>query len=241
VTDLRFVEAGAVADLAAFLERLLHYDKAAVVRLLADQRTAAVYGHPPFDVYALRAARLDPAATESRDVTLSAGQLLDALTATDTGIDTDTAARTRRLQVTLPKPVTGASWAGLLPPRHGWERLGELPAAEVAAHAGAAVTEFRSRTTTAGTSAAAPNRAALDRLAAEIWDRQLDPNRFPGLPLRAAHAARALGFLGSARGAQPTDPVTVAAHQRWLRLDARYGTVVVRRASTDAPVRLLVG
>ena len=53
-------DAGEAADLAAFLGRLIHYDRAAAVRLQARRRTAlAVFGRPPsFEVLAIRTARL---------------------------------------------------------------------------------------------------------------------------------------------------------------------------------------
>ena len=63
-------------------------------------------------------------------------------------------------------------------------------------------------------------RAVVDALAAEIWDRPIAY----GLPIRAAHAARAMAFLGQAQSAT----VTVRSCGRWLRLDAPYGTVVLR-------------
>ena len=67
------------------------------------------------------------------------------------------------------------------------------------------------------------DRAALDTLAEEIWTREL-PH---GLRWRAAHAAAAMGFLGP-NPETSTDPARVAAHNRWLRLDTPYGTVLER-------------
>ncbi|MFE0132963.1 hypothetical protein ACFWY6_15545, partial [Streptomyces sp. NPDC059037] len=45
--QLHFADAGEAADLAAFLARLIHYDKAAAVRLQAAGETLAVFGRPP--------------------------------------------------------------------------------------------------------------------------------------------------------------------------------------------------
>ncbi|KAA6221843.1 hypothetical protein CP973_07595 [Streptomyces albofaciens JCM 4342] len=63
MTALRLADAGEAADLAAFLARLIHYDRAAAVRLQAGDGVLAVFGRPPsFEVLAIRTARLAPAA-----------------------------------------------------------------------------------------------------------------------------------------------------------------------------------
>jgi hypothetical protein len=201
--SLRLAGSAEAADLGAYLERLLRFDKAAAVRVVAFGDTVGVYGRPPFDVLTLRTWRL--AAEADQDVTVSAGQLLDGVAADGS--------------VTVPAALSGAtSWTGFLPPRKGWLPLGVLPAAEVEMAALAGIAEFKER------AEAVPDpqrtRAAVDALAAEIWDRPLTH----GLPVRAAHAARAMAFLGQAQSAQ----AAVSAAGRWLRLDAPYGTVVVR-------------
>ncbi|MGW2545372.1 hypothetical protein ACWC5I_31970, partial [Kitasatospora sp. NPDC001574] len=123
--------------------------------------------------------------------------------------------------VTLPGPVTGPAWAGLLPPRTGWRPVGEPPAARVYPELMAAVREFRER------SEAVPDhhrtRAVLDALADEIWSRPV--TALPELPLRAAHAAYVIGFLA------PTSPLTVHRAGGWLRLSAPAGSVAVRTAA----------
>lgn len=107
MTALRLADAGEAADLAAFLARLIHYDRAAAVRLQAGDGVLAVFGRPPsFEVLAIRTARLAPAAAlpgAGLDLTVSAGDLLE-------GIDEPTDS------LTLPAPVTGPPWAGVLPP-----------------------------------------------------------------------------------------------------------------------------
>lgn len=56
---VRFADVGEAADLAAFLARLIHYDKAAAVRLQAGGGALAVFGRPAsFEVLAIRTARL---------------------------------------------------------------------------------------------------------------------------------------------------------------------------------------
>jgi hypothetical protein len=233
------------ADLAAFLTRLLRFDRAAAVRLqvveAAGPGVLAVYGRLPLGstgVLALRTARLaehgadrtadhtsghvtdhtadheaDEAAAAAQppverggiDATVSAGQLLD-------GLDEE------RGTVAVPAPVTGPAWAGLLPPRGGWQLLGTATTDQVIPQLLASVAEFKER------SAQVPEhhrtREVLDRVADEIWARPVAA--LPELPMRALHAAYRIGFLHP--GAQLT------AHRAggWLRLTAPHGTVALR-------------
>ncbi|MBP8533523.1 hypothetical protein [Streptomyces sp. MK37H] len=254
--ELHFADAGEAADLAAFLARLIHYDRAAAVRLQAGGGVLAVFGRPPsFEVLAIRTARLEAivsteaapdtphmsAGAGALDTTVSAGEFADAL-------DTARAARTadgpegrdrggRGLVVTVPQAVTGPPWAGVLPPRGGWRRVNGLPGVnEVRGAVAAAVAEFRAR------DAALPEerrtRAERDRIGHEIWSRTLGDT---GLPLRAVHAAQSLGFLHPVRAAAPAatahgsgvataapEPLALLAAGGWLRLRTPYGSIAVR-------------
>ncbi|MEV0845736.1 hypothetical protein AB0J21_07590 [Streptomyces sp. NPDC049954] len=231
-TTLRCADPGEAADLAAFLGRLLHYDKAAAVRLRGSGATLAVFGRPPsFEVLAIRTVRLEErapgGAADEIDVTVSAGDLLEA-------VDEATAS------LTVPAAVTGPPWAGLLPPRGGWRRepVPLLPQA-VRAAVSAAVTEFRTRM-----ERLAPpgrTRGELDRIGREVWSRTVGDT---SLPVRAAHAAHSLGFLrphrpqtGGAVSRAAASPQTGADEQLalyssgpWLRLHTPYGSIAVRRS-----------
>lgn len=71
VTALHLTDEGEAADLAAFLARLIHYDRAAAVRLQASGTALAVFGRPPsFEVLAIRTARLAKPYENGLDVTL---------------------------------------------------------------------------------------------------------------------------------------------------------------------------
>ncbi|MGW9207906.1 hypothetical protein ACWGR4_13040 [Embleya sp. NPDC055664] len=209
MTVLRLADPAAAADLGGYLSRLLRYDRGAVVRIRAEGMVLGTFGHPPFGaassgVITLRASELAEPATV--DATVSAGQLLDAIA--------DDAS------VSLPPSVTGPGWAGLLPPRTGWEHVADLSVPDLAREVAAGVAEFRARTEPG------MPRAEFERVAAGIWTRPMAGR----LPLRAAHAAQSFGFLG------PPDADARAAVLRtgaWLRLEARYGSVSVRRE--DAP------
>lgn len=208
MTRLLLAGEGEAAGLAAFLGRLIRWDKAAVVRLRSAEGVLAVFGQPPFGgVLAIRTASLREIL--DLDATVSAGQLLE-------GIEEDTGA------VAVPPSVTGPSWAGLLPPRGGWRRVAEFAPADVRAAAERAVGEFRSRT-----EVLVPERrtrAELDALAEEVWSRPVGETV---LPMRAVHAAQALGFLRGA-GDEPFALLTAGA---WLRLRTPYGSVAVRRSA----------
>ncbi|WP_406169255.1 hypothetical protein [Streptomyces sp. NBC_00996] len=232
MTVLHLADAGEAADLAAFLSRLIHYDRAAAVRLQAAGTALAVFGRPPsFEVLAIRTARLakpyENGLDVTLDVTVSAGELLESL---------DESAAT----AAVPQAVTGPPWAGVLPPRGGWRQEPGLPDPDaLRAMVAAAVAEFRSRT-----QELAPElrtRAELDRIGREIWSRPVGDT---GLPVRAAHAAQSLGFLRSwdpGRQAAPDEAqVGLYSSGAWLRLRTPYGSIAVRKAglgTLDVSVR----
>ncbi|MGX1882581.1 hypothetical protein [Streptomyces sp. NPDC055287] len=226
LSGLVLADVGEAADLAAFLGRLIHYDRAAAVRLQVGGGAVAVFGRPPsFDVLAVRTSRLAGAGSGAGaregsgadagglDVTVSAGELLE-------GIDESTGA------VVVPGAVTGPPWAGVLPPRGGWRQVPGLPGPDaMRAVVAAAVAEFRARD-----EALAPEdrtRAARDRIGREIWSRTLGETE---LPLRAVHAAQSLGFLRPGRADAEPGAVALLAAGGWLRLRTPYGSIAVRRA-----------
>lgn len=216
MTVLHLADEGEAADLAAFLSRLLHYDRGAAVRLQAAGTALAVFGRPPsFEVLAIRAVRLakpyENGLDVTLDVTVSAGELLESI---------DEAAGT----AVVPAAVTGPPWAGVLPPRGGWRPEPGLPTPDaLRAMVAAAVGEFRSRT-----QELAPEqrtRAELDRIGREIWSRTVGAT---ALPVRAVHAAQSLGFLRAA-GAVGEEELGLFSSGAWLRLRTRYGSIAVRQ------------
>ncbi|MFD9331898.1 hypothetical protein [Streptomyces sp. NPDC060065] len=220
---LHLADEGETADLAAFLSRLIHYDRAAAVRLQASGTTLAVFGRPPsFEVLAIRTARLAKPYEDGLDVlldvTVSAGELLESV---------DESAAT----VAVPGAVTGPPWAGVLPPRRGWRQEPGLPTPDaVRAMVAAAVAEFRSRTQELAVDRR--TRAELDRIGREIWSRPVGDT---DLPVRAAHAAQSLGFLRPARQVPSGEsPLGLYSSGAWLRLRTPYGSIAVRRAGLGA-------
>ncbi|MFF4251690.1 hypothetical protein ACFY1L_10805 [Streptomyces sp. NPDC001663] len=216
MTVFHLADEGEAADLAAFLSRLLHYDRSAAVRLQAAGTALAVFGRPPsFEVLAIRAVRLakpyENGLEVTLDVTVSAGELLESV---------DESAATAG----VPAAVTGPPWAGVLPPRGGWRPEAGLPVPDaLRTMVRAAVAEFRGRT-----QELAPEgrtRAELDRIGRDIWSRTVGDTP---LPVRAVHAAQSLGFL------RADAPVALFSSGAWLRLRTPYGSIAVRRAGLGA-------
>ncbi|WP_405799345.1 hypothetical protein [Streptomyces sp. NBC_01506] len=222
VRALRLADTAEAADLAAFLGRLIRYDRAAAVRLQAGGGAVAVFGRPPaLEVLAIRTARLRspepgavPGAAVELDVTVSAGELLEAIDELTGGI-------------ALPAAVTGPPWTGVLPPRGGWGQVPGLPGPAALREAVAAgVAEFRARDE--ALPAAHRDRAERDRIGREIWSRTVGDT---GLPLRAVHAAQSVGFLRP----MPEDaPVALLRSGAWTRLRTPYGSIAVRTGGTGA-------
>ncbi|MFI5881843.1 hypothetical protein [Streptomyces sp. NPDC051554] len=216
MTVLHLADEGEAADLAAFLSRLLHYDRGAAVRLQATGTALAVFGRPPsFEVLAIRAVRLakpyENGLAVTLDVTVSAGELLELL---------DESAATAG----VPAAVTGPPWAGVLPPRGGWTAESGLPGPQaLRGMIAAGVAEFRSRTDEL--TAETRTRTELDRIGREIWSRTVGDT---SLPVRAVHAAQSLGFL------RPGGESGLFSSGAWLRLRTPYGSIAVRRAGLGA-------
>lgn len=203
MTTLVPQHAGAAADLATFARRVAKYDAEAVIRIVADGSVAGCFAETPFDALALRAVAL--VSPLSLDVVVEAGTL---------------AARAvgERGELELPPPVPPLRWTSSLPPRSGWTELARLDGLDVVAQVGSGVDEFRRRAPAATEGMALrEGRAALEQLAAEIWDRELAA----GVPLRLAHAAESYGFLGAGE-------VVLRSVGQWWRLDARGGSVLAR-------------
>lgn len=216
MTVLHLADEGEAADLAAFLSRLLRYDRSAAVRLQGTGTALAVFGRPPsFEVLAIRAVRLakpyENGLDVTLDVTVSAGELLESV---------DESAGT----AVVPGAVTGPPWAGVLPPRGGWQPVAGLPGPEelrALVHAG--IAEFRARTEELGPEGR--TRAELDRIGREIWSRTVADTR---LPVRAVHAAQSLGFL------RPGGESKLVSSGTWLRLRTPYGSIAVRQGGLGA-------
>ncbi|HET7398593.1 MAG TPA: hypothetical protein VFJ94_08730 [Intrasporangium sp.] len=114
----------------------------------------------------------------------------------------------------VPPTTVAPPWAGLTPPREGWELVGTLPGEEVT---GIALRGIEAVAAGAGPTAGAH---AVDALRRRVWGGSSDTR--PPLVSGLAFAAHVLGFLRSGQ------PATLAAHGRWTRLSTVHGHALVR-------------
>ena len=131
----------------------------------------------------------------------------------------------------LPETAVSAPWAGIAPPRSGWEEAGTLSAAVLASRAQWGIADVAQRVpTTAG-------EDVVRALQADVWG-PADPE-LSGLPRGVAFAAFALGFIvgeeqATVRRSGPWTRVTLARGHVLSRDTVRSGLTAVR--STGRPV-----
>lgn len=203
---LLFADAETAADLVLFAGRAASLSDGAV-RLRAEAGTlvatgAALAPRGLFDstptVLGLRAMPVDPELVT--DVVVTAAEL--------------TADPADPRAVVLPESAVTASWAGISPPRSGWEDTGTVDAATLAARAQwgiASVAEGMPRD---------PGEDAVRALRAAVWSPPDDD--IAGLPLGVAFAAFAFGFIGGEEHAM------IRTAGPWTRLSLARGHVLLR-------------
>ncbi|TFV59687.1 hypothetical protein E4P42_07265 [Mycobacterium sp. PS03-16] len=208
-------DAGQRDDLATFTERALRLDDAAVVRLRERADGAVVaWVATGFDVLASRVVggTLRPA-----DLCAGADALARGLAAMDDTGFVDTGF-----------PMDSA-WRGALPPDAGFTHLDDVPARVMLdlAQRGSALAREHS-------SAHGPPASLLDQdvVAVTAGDDSV------GVPMRCVFALTAMGFLPQHGDALPADEIVrVRTLPNWLRIDARFGSVVRRRGDPAVVLR----
>lgn len=116
--------------------------------------------------------------------------------------------------LTLPETALAPAWAGVAPPRGGWQQVGTIPAATLASRAQWGIAAVAERV---------PTDAGEDVVRAirgDVWgtpDEQL-----LGLPLGVAFAAFSLGFIGGEEEAR------VTGSGRWTRVTLQRGHILSR-------------
>lgn len=198
------------ADLVTFLSRAKRADDDGLARLVARDGLLAVYVCPLHGgggptVMGLRVFRLAEAADD--DVVVPLDALLDRLARAENG-----------LRLPVPPMQTVAPWAGVTPPRSGWELVGEAEAAGLDKVARSGITEV------AGLAEA--GAADLPARRSHIWtqpvlmaDEQRPAGQFE-FPAGIAFVAAVLGLL--------TDPITLHTIGPWTRLTSPAGYVIGR-------------
>jgi hypothetical protein len=207
--ELVVPDAATLADLTTYLSRARRVDPDGAVRLVASGATLAAYVSPVHgsggpSVIGLRVLPLAQAADVDATVALSA--MADRIARI---------ASSSALTVPLPPTrVSDAGWAGISPPRSGWQVVAEVPEQLLGTTARDGIAEI-----TAGAPEGSGSHA-VSRLRALVWGR--DVPGIDGLPAGAAFVADALGFVVAGR------PMTLHARGAWRRLTSERGHVLCR-------------
>lgn len=137
------------------------------------------------------------------DPELRCDLVVAALTATDVAEE-----------LALPDTALSPAWAGIAPPRAGWEHVGELSASLIAERASWGISAV------AHASPEGAGEDAVRALRARIWG---EPDAdLLGLPRGVAFAAHAFGFISGA------EQVRITRSGRWTRLAFARGHVLSR-------------
>ena len=208
--NLQLADAETFRDLATYVSRARRVDPDGAARLMAVDGVLAAYvspvhGTPGPTVLGLRTVALADGSAHL-DVTVPLAALGDRFAATPDG----------PTLAVPPTRVTDAGWAGVSPPRTGWELRTALDPAELTAAARAGVSEVA--TAVPG----AVGGHVIAQVRGAVWGRGLPT--MPGIAAGAAFAADALGFL------DPQEPVAVRQAGPWWRLSTSRGHVLVRAA-----------
>jgi hypothetical protein len=208
---LTLADAETRRDLATYVSRARKVDPDGAGRLVATGGVLAAYvspvhGAPGPTVIGLRTLALADQDL-ALDVTVPLAALGDRLAAS--GSDD--------LELLVPPTrAVDAGWAGVSPPRSGWELRTALDPADLSAAARAGIAEIAE---------AVPEAVGghlVSQVRAAVWGRDLPT--LAGVAAGAAYAADALGFL------DPQEPVAVRTVARWWRLSTSRGHVLVRSA-----------
>jgi len=213
-TDRGITIADAVqrSDLAAFVERALRLDDAAVIRLRRrGDGLVAAWVNTGFDVLAVRvvAGHLGPT-----DLSCGADQLTRGLR------DADASGHVE------PGYAMDSAWRGVLPPDAGFTHLDDVPAAVLVDLARRGVELARDHGSAHG-----PPASLLDQDVLEVSAGAT----MVAVPMRCVFALTAMGFLPESPSAE--EIVRVRVLPAWLRIDARFGSVFRRRGDPALVLR----
>jgi hypothetical protein len=220
---LWLTDAAQHGDLAAFTERVLRLDNAAVIRFKTrSETTLMAWVATGFDVLAGRAlqGRVRP-----NDLSAGADGLARALSAADQSGFVDTGF------------AMDSAWRGVLPPDSGFVHLDDVPARVMLDLAQRGVTLARERGSAQG-----PPVSLLDQEVISVSSGDISV----GIPMRCVFALTAMGFLPQAATVgDDFAPESVAADEivrvrvlpTWLRIDARFGSVYRRRGAPAVVLR----
>jgi hypothetical protein len=201
-------------DLATFVEHAQRLDGAAVVRVRTRaDGLLAVWVATGFDVLACRvvSGTMRPA-----DLCAGADELTRGILAMD---------GTGYVEPGFPMD---SAWRGGLPPENGFVHLDDVPGRVMLDLAQRGVALAKEHGSSHG-----PPVSLLDQEVVAVSSGDVSA----GIPMRCVFALTAMGFLPQSPTADGLDPQTVDADEivrvrvlpRWLRIDARFGSVFRRR------------
>lgn len=204
-------------DLQSYLFRAKRLDPDGLVRLRAFGNVLAAYVAPIFSgnlmdtgptVLGLRTCELS--APAEIDVLVPISAVLDRLAYL---LSDD---QTQDFKVHLLE-VQRAAWAGISPPRQGWEAIGTINESRLTQIARDGIAEVAA---SLPESVGGPIAA---RIRGEIWGRGIDLES--RIPTGAAFAAAGLGFLTE------NEEVGLYQAEGWVRLSSEHGHVLAKAAT----------
>jgi hypothetical protein len=213
---LTLPDATALADLHTYLSRADRVDRASA-RLIAGGGVLAVYTavlHP--------GGLLDetPTVLGLRTVRVRVDQVLDAVVPIESLVARLGSAvpdpEDGTVLIGIPAEVATVTWAGVAPPRAGWQSVDTVVGGALLEIARAGIVEV------AELLPADAGEAIVRRVRAEVWGRAIPD--VGHVPAGAAFAAHSLGFLG-----EPDEDIPVFETGPWTRLSAARGHVLVKR------------
>jgi hypothetical protein len=194
-------------DLAAFVDRALRLDDAAIIRFRTrSQGLLTAWVATGFDVLA---SRVVVGEARPGDLSVGADALARGLSAMDASGYVD------------PGFAMDSAWRGALPPESGFTHLEDIPARVMLdlAQRGAQLAKQHS-------GSHGPPVSLLDQEVVQVSSADVRV----GLPMRCVFALTAMGFLPQSPDAVAADElIRVRILPTWLRLDARFGSVYRRR------------
>lgn len=214
--DFQLLDEQTAIDFRSYLTRAKKMDQSGAVKLRAFGKLLTAYVAPLYNsgildqgptVLGLRTMELTEDAEINTVVTIAAvlDRLALALNETDG----------KRFRFDFPS-TERAPWAGVSPPRTGWEKVGTIPEPQLTQIAKRGIAEVAE---TIPESVGGPIAA---RIRAEVWGRAIDPTNL--VPAGAAFGAAGLGFLTK------DEDVEVYKSQGWIRLSSHFGHVLSKEA-----------
>lgn len=212
---LRFADGETVADLATYVARARGLDDDGAIRLQAvgpvlAAWTCVVPGQGLMRSGLVLALRTMPlAGGPDLDVTVPLAALADRFARRAATGDAGT-------ELPVPPAEVRPQWAGVTPPRAGWEPAGQVSSAALLAAAEEGIAEV------ATGAPEGSGAAAVAMLRARVWARELEGSG--GATAGAGLASRVLGF------ARPDDGLVATVHRAgaWTRVSLPAGHVLSR-------------